>query len=554
MQNQDLLLEIKNGPLNNFPFDIVLAEPVFNESNDLTDLSLAWMNEKLISRQMPFEIGMKLSDIKPALVANGWLKTVALDYALDSQVSEPRKSTIFGDNGIPYELIYFWFKGIFYAQVTEINPRSAFEEGVPFALQVIIKSLRSQPYMTVYTSKERQSRFGTDAFLENIGLSQSEFDAKSLEAMVYSEDLDLAKDWLKNKNQKVSIRLRINARHGGTRWIEMSQSDVFDLQETKHGNLLFVIDVNAEMEYRLQLEELMTLTQENFLQLRKALDMSRDGFALWSVTDDSDSGGFKLDFINAAGAKPTGLDPDHLIGRTIAEALPVEYENLAKLFRAALSNQAQVQDIVDIDSEKGWVGAYQNVVAPLSATQVVATFRDISHERHETKRLEWLVDHDFLTGLPNRKSLEAKLELALQKLKTSGRGFGFAYIDLDDFKEVNDSLGHEAGDELLREFAQMLANALETNATAFRVSGDEFAILVDQAVSSDYCHELMERLLSSAHQNFWKATKKGISFSAGMAWVSRPSIGLAELLRVTDKAMYESKHLGKDRCKTFVID
>ena len=132
---------------------------------------------------------------------------------------------------------------------------------------------------------------------------------------------------------------------------------------------------------------------------------------------------------------------------------------------------------------------------------VLGVDRDVS-ERHRTEaqliamnaRLTHEAHHDTLTGLPNRTLLLDRLELERARADRSGRAFAVMFIDLDDFKRVNDSLGHDAGDDLLREASRRLQATLRPTDTVARLGGDEFVVLVPDVLSAHHAARVAHRL------------------------------------------------------------
>ena len=182
---------------------------------------------------------------------------------------------------------------------------------------------------------------------------------------------------------------------------------------------------------------------------------------------------------------------------------------------------------------------------------VVASFSDISERRALQERLSHQAFHDALTGLANRSLLRNRLDHALTQLPRHAAQVGVIFIDLDNFKWVNDSLGHEAGDELLCEVANRLKMSLRAGDTAARFGGDEFVVLLGRVDASRDALGVASRMLEVISQPF---------HVSGRDVFTSPSIGLAfgdcesdaeTLLRHADAAMYEAKRRGKGRIEVF---
>ena len=165
--------------------------------------------------------------------------------------------------------------------------------------------------------------------------------------------------------------------------------------------------------------------------------------------------------------------------------------------------------------------------------------------------LRYQAFHDSLTGLPNRALLRDRVEHALASLSRSGGMVALCFCDLDGFKAVNDSLGHQAGDELLVAAAKRLASIVRSGDTVARLGGDEFAILFDNISTPDIATALAERTVSVLRQPAAAAGQQmSLTVSVGVAFADTGTT-TEQLLSEADTAMYEAKALGKDRYTVF---
>ena len=180
------------------------------------------------------------------------------------------------------------------------------------------------------------------------------------------------------------------------------------------------------------------------------------------------------------------------------------------------------------------------------------SLRDITERKTLEQQLTRQALHDPLTGLPNRILLMNRLELALARTKRRGSKVAVLFLDLDNFKFVNDSLGHEAGDELLIAVSERLGTCLRPGDTVARLGGDEFAILLEDVEGTSEARRVAERIVEELRAPFTLG---------GQETFVTPSIGVAEgdsgreqpedLLREADLAMYRAKEEGKARHRVF---
>jgi diguanylate cyclase (GGDEF)-like protein/PAS domain S-box-containing protein len=181
----------------------------------------------------------------------------------------------------------------------------------------------------------------------------------------------------------------------------------------------------------------------------------------------------------------------------------------------------------------------------------ILTGRDVSERKKLERELRHQAFHDSLTSLANRALFEDRLAHALAGLQRRGSGLAVLFVDLDDFKTVNDSLGHSIGDDLLRSVGERLRYNLRGSDTAARLGGDEFAVLLDGAGTPEGATEAARRLLAALEPPFtMKGRQLSISASIGIALAGGGET-MEELMRNADLAMYEAKRRGGAQWRIF---
>jgi diguanylate cyclase (GGDEF)-like protein len=163
---------------------------------------------------------------------------------------------------------------------------------------------------------------------------------------------------------------------------------------------------------------------------------------------------------------------------------------------------------------------------------------------HREEELEWLATHDGLTGLPNRRSFESRLALELARTERGSAGLVLAVLDIDRFKHVNDTFGHQVGDGVLSRAGEILCAQVRTHELVARVGGEEFAWILTgvNAAGAQRAVERGRAAVSSAH--FGEAGR--VTFSAGIAaW--RPGLDASSLYREADLALLRAKRTGRNR-------
>ncbi len=192
---------------------------------------------------------------------------------------------------------------------------------------------------------------------------------------------------------------------------------------------------------------------------------------------------------------------------------------------------------------------YQGQLAILSSN------RDITERRRMEETIRQMAYYDSLTGLPNRILFCDRLSVALHHCQRYGQRLPLLFLDLDGFKNVNDSAGHEAGDRVLQTVSRRLRKLLRQEDTIARLGGDEFLILLaDISEESDVLH-VVGKILKKIHQplraGHWTFHLSG---SIGIAFAPDHGLDAAELIRHADKAMYLAKSAGHDTYRVYTAD
>ena len=173
--------------------------------------------------------------------------------------------------------------------------------------------------------------------------------------------------------------------------------------------------------------------------------------------------------------------------------------------------------------------------------------RDITEVRENEQLLQHQANHDALTGLPNRNLLLDVLNHSIKMANRHNTKVGLLFIDLDDFKKINDTAGHHEGDRYLVEFAKRIQASLKSEDILGRLGGDEFVVILEDIMDVSDIVKINERILELCKQPFYIKDKKYyMSCSIGISLSPDDSIDSAELIRKADMAMYQAKELGKN--------
>ncbi len=178
---------------------------------------------------------------------------------------------------------------------------------------------------------------------------------------------------------------------------------------------------------------------------------------------------------------------------------------------------------------------------------------DESERKHAELELDRLAHHDHLTGLPNRRTLRARLEEALARNAERGGLLALLFIDLDNFKQVNDSFGHSAGDRLLVELTGLLARHVPAGQLFARISGDELVVVTERAVDQQGVAALARSLLAAVSQWRFRVEDQeiAVSLSIGISLAPLDARDAECMLQTADTAMYRAKQLGRNRYQLY---
>ena len=256
---------------------------------------------------------------------------------------------------------------------------------------------------------------------------------------------------------------------------------------------------------------------------------------------------------------------ERIIGRSLAAALDRQLADLVhpedrlrlRLFlsQAALSSGVTGSVELRMASATGWItmeAVATNLLAEPEIAGVVLSLRDIRERKALEDELMQRALHDPLTGLANRALFRDRLHRARHRSQRDGSRFAVLVADLDDFKAVNDGLGHPAGDQVLVEMAHRLGGLVRDTDTAARLGGDEFALLLEGIRGDEGPQRAAQAMLRAAVTPF-KLTPREVRLSAsiGVA-LSTPDLDDDEVLRQADLALYHAKESGKGRVALFV--
>jgi diguanylate cyclase (GGDEF)-like protein len=185
----------------------------------------------------------------------------------------------------------------------------------------------------------------------------------------------------------------------------------------------------------------------------------------------------------------------------------------------------------------------------------VVVFKDVTQLRGMEREMLYLASHDALTGLINRRELEVRLKRALRTARGESRQHVFLYLDLDEFKVINDSCGHLAGDEMLKQITALLRSRVRRSDTLARLGGDELGVLLEDC-PIDQARQIAEEIRRAARELRFRCKDQvfDVSVSIGFVPLDRNSGDLAQVMSAADAACYTAKEKGRNRVHEYQMD
>ena len=349
-------------------------------------------------------------------------------------------------------------------------------------------------------------------------------------------------DYIAGKAASYEVEYRLRCKDGSYKWI-LSRGMI--VSRDPSGNPLRTIGTHTDITQRKKSEETVRLAAKVFKHALEGIMITALDGSIIEVNDAfTEITGYSRD--EALGQNPRLLksgrqSPEHYaqMWRDLAQRGVWVGENWNRRKNGEI--YAQTQKVSTVRDEQG------------KALHYVSLFSDITAAKNHEQQLEHIARYDSLTKLPNRALLGERLAQALVQTQRRGQHLAVVFIDLDGFKAVNDTHGHEAGDHLLITLAERMKGALRDGDILARLGGDEFvAVLIDLADVDDSA-PMLNRLLAAAAQPVHLGQAR-LQVSASLGVTFYPQVQELEpdqLMRQADQAMYQAKQSGKNRFHVF---
>jgi diguanylate cyclase (GGDEF)-like protein/PAS domain S-box-containing protein len=301
--------------------------------------------------------------------------------------------------------------------------------------------------------------------------------------------------------------------------------------------------------------------EQRFYEEKERAEVTLQSIADAVITTDRSG---TVDYVNPVAEKMTGWPAADARGRNVTDIVKLvkdgSQEPMDDPVRAALASgePLHLADQTALVSRRGLEVPIQATVAPIrdragQTAGAVIVFSDVSRERRMKRLLSYQAAHDALTGLINRREFESRLNNAIETARADKNNrHAMVYVDLDQFKVVNDTCGHPAGDQLLRQVTGLLQTRVRANDVLARLGGDEFGVLLEYC-TPDQALRIADSLRQAIHDlRFqWGSNTMQIGASIGIVQIDMHTESVATLLSAADIACYSAKDGGRNRVQVY---
>ncbi len=312
-------------------------------------------------------------------------------------------------------------------------------------------------------------------------------------------------------------------------------------------------------------DALQALERASESEIALGIEKERAEVTLYSITDSVVTVDIseRIVYMNPAGEKLLACDTRNIIGRKFNKVFNIVDEVSGEAIDDALHECFVTGNIVHLPDHSSLIAMDDSIIsieasiAPMKTESgdlmgAVMVIQDVSHTRRLTRQLSYQASHDLLTGLYNRRKFEEYLEEILINVREEDRHHTLFYLDLDNFKIVNDTCGHVAGDELLKQLPSLINEVLRTGDIVARLGGDEFGIILQNCglkQASTIADKVRQKIKD--YRFIWDDKTFEIGVSIGVIGINADNSDMAQVLSAADMACYAAKDSGRNRVHVY---
>jgi len=397
----------------------------------------------------------------------------------------------------------------------------------------------------LHVLQDQREIFANSAYAEMLGYTVEELLAlspKQVRNLVHPDDQEIAwghvRDRIEGKPAPAHYEFRIIKKDGTVRWVESFPSRIE--YRGKPALQVAMVDVTE----RKLAEATLKNSEERY---RTLVESSTD--AILMLDRERNVITCNQAFLDLFGYQKTEVE-----GQSIRIVHPSEesFRTYGKATYPLVERVGSLREEWDLMRKDGTIFSAEIVTSPIrspdgTTTGYICIIRDITERKRAEEELAYMATHDSLTGLPNRTLFYDRLTMALTQARRSPKKLAVMLLDLDYFKNVNDTLGHSVGDQLLRAVGNRLSGLLRKGDTIARIGGDEFLLLLPEMLQVEYATTLAQKVLQAFREPFaFDGHELHITTSIGIAIFPDDGDNADTLLKNADIAMYRAKNKGRD--------
>jgi diguanylate cyclase (GGDEF)-like protein/PAS domain S-box-containing protein len=436
----------------------------------------------------------------------------------------------------------------YYAVSTDIHESKLAQAEIQDKERQLRAVIDSIPTPMCYVDADTRYRYVNDAFVDYIGRPAHEVIGETVRNVLGDERWALMEPYIDRVRQgeTLAVERLVRFANGKSRWMTVRLSP-----RVVNGQYLGYYATTSDIHEQKVVEE----------KLRRAhtiMSAHFDNTPLAVIEWDTD-----LRVVRWSGQADTifGWSAADMLGRTFAgwrhvygEDEPVAWRMILDLVEGR-SRQATLRHRnYRKDGSVIWVEWHNSALHDANGRviSILSLAQDVSSRIQAEERLQYMATHDGLTGLPNSVLLNDRLEGALARARRGKRRVGVMFLDLDHFKDVNDTLGHRVGDSLLKELSRRIRGALRESDLLARISGDEFVVVLEDLPDEGAPERVARMILEEVRRPFQvEGNEIQVSGSLGLALHPDDGADAETLLKNADAAMYHAKELGRNGFRVF---
>ena len=428
--------------------------------------------------------------------------------------------------------------------LTDITERKRAEE----AYQAVVE----QSLQGLHIVQDQREVFVNSAYAEMLGYTAEELlklSPKEVKHLVHPDDRHIIKEYYQHLGEERRLlqryEFRIIRKDGAERWVEAFPSRIE--YQGRPAVQVAMVDITE----RKDAEATLRNSEERY---RTLVESSTDAILMLDRDRNVVTG-------NQSFLKLFGYRKGEVEGKSIRLIHPSEesYRSYGKSAYPLLERIGSLREEWGLKRKNGTIFLAEIVTSPVRAsdgttTGYICIIRDITERKQAEKELEYMATHDVLTGLPNRVLFNDRLAIALSHAQRFHNNLAVMVLDLDYFKDINDTLGHTIGDKLLRTVGDRVTEVLRKGDTVARVGGDEFLLLLPEMGQTAYASTIAGKILEAFRRPFAiDGHLLYITTSIGIAVFPDDATDADTLVKNADIAMYRAKGKGRDNLQRYTI-